>query len=300
MSTKSATLGSGGLDPSDQAKLDSITVANIPSSTEKAALVGTTGTPSITNQFVTTSDSRMNDSRDPTAHATDHISTGTDVIPIADPAGPSGLLSSAWAALLHFATSAATALTLVLRDAAGRFKAADPSADDDVDTMGARNAALEYLPPSRFCATRATRNAGSYTTGISFVAGRSMSCIGAEAYWVSLGSPETITITLRDSAGTQLAQGTVVASSTGIHTVTWSSPVTLTVGLLYKVGAHVTSVFCKCDPTQLIVDRPIAIQNYGAGQGIFIAQHLYGNGVNVNITVSNGANEVYLVAPITR
>jgi len=142
MGTKSATLGSGGLDPSDQAKLNSITVANIPSSGEKSALGGTNGTPGVLNQYVTSSDPRNSDSRDPTAHASDHISTGTDVIPVAVPSGASGLLSGAWAALLNAATSAATALTIVLRDAAGRFKAANPDASDDVDTKGARDAAL--------------------------------------------------------------------------------------------------------------------------------------------------------------
>lgn len=40
-------------------------------------------------------DTRLSDSRTPTAHATTHISTGTDAIPIAVAAGASGLLSGA-------------------------------------------------------------------------------------------------------------------------------------------------------------------------------------------------------------
>jgi hypothetical protein len=116
--------------------------ANIPSADEKAALVGTAGTPGSGNKYVTNDDSRNTNARAPTTHGSDHISTGTDAIPVAVPSGASGLLSGAWAALLNAATSAATTLTLALRDASGRFKAADPSANDDVDTLGARNVAI--------------------------------------------------------------------------------------------------------------------------------------------------------------
>lgn len=49
----------------DGIKLDTITVANIPSATEKAALAGT-GTPSGSNKFVTNDDSRLTDTRTPT------------------------------------------------------------------------------------------------------------------------------------------------------------------------------------------------------------------------------------------
>lgn len=42
----------------------------------------------------------------------------------------------------HSATSAATASRLVLRDAAGRAQVADPSAAADIDTKGARDAAI--------------------------------------------------------------------------------------------------------------------------------------------------------------
>ncbi|MCQ4575230.1 MAG: hypothetical protein NOU37_08295 [Candidatus Brocadiales bacterium] len=42
--------------------------ANDPASDEKAALAGTSGTPSGTNKYVTDSDSRMTDSRTPTTH----------------------------------------------------------------------------------------------------------------------------------------------------------------------------------------------------------------------------------------
>lgn len=177
MGTKSATLGSGGLDPSDQAKLNSITVANIPSSGEKSALGGTNGTPGVLNQYVTSSDPRNSDSRDPTAHASDHISTGTDVIPVAVPSGASGLLSGAWAALLNAATDAATALTLVLRDAAGRFKAANPAADTDVDTQGARNAALAGKLQFAFGANAV----GTGTTSISWMDAGSYAGAGLQA-----------------------------------------------------------------------------------------------------------------------
>jgi hypothetical protein len=51
-------------------------------------------------------------------------------------------LSGTWAALLNLATDAATALTLVLRDASGRFKAAEPSASSDVATKNYTDTAV--------------------------------------------------------------------------------------------------------------------------------------------------------------
>ena len=113
-----------------------------PTADEKAALAGTSGAPSGSNKYVTNADSRMTNARTPTSHASSHISTGSDPIAIAVPSGASGLLSGVWAALLNAATDAATAATLILRDAAGRAKVADPSADSDIDTKGARNAAI--------------------------------------------------------------------------------------------------------------------------------------------------------------
>jgi hypothetical protein len=138
-----ASGAAGFMRGDDKAKVDAITVANIPTANEKAALVGTSGTaPSASNKLVDNADSRLTNTRTPTTHASTHISTGSDAIPIAVPSGASGLLSGAWAALLNAATSAATALALVLRDASGRAKVANPSASDDIDTLGARNTAI--------------------------------------------------------------------------------------------------------------------------------------------------------------
>ena len=57
-----------------------ISVDNVLTSDEKAALAGTDGTPSSSNKYVTNSDSRMTDDRDPNAHASSHLSTGSDAI----------------------------------------------------------------------------------------------------------------------------------------------------------------------------------------------------------------------------
>ncbi len=53
--------------------------ANDPSSDQKAALAGTSGTPSSTNKYVTNSDSRLSDARTPTSHnhAATEITSGT-------------------------------------------------------------------------------------------------------------------------------------------------------------------------------------------------------------------------------
>lgn len=54
-----ASGAAGFLSGTDKAKLDSITTANIPSADEKAALAGTSGTPSGSNKYVTGDDTRL-------------------------------------------------------------------------------------------------------------------------------------------------------------------------------------------------------------------------------------------------
>jgi len=62
------------------------TNANDPSAGEKAALVGTTGTPAADNKYVTNADSRNTDARTPSAHAASHQNTGGDEVSTATPA----------------------------------------------------------------------------------------------------------------------------------------------------------------------------------------------------------------------
>ena len=74
----------GFMSASDKTKLDSVTVANIPTANEKAALVGTSGnSPTTTNRFVDNLDSRLSNARAPTTHASTHASGGSDPITIA-------------------------------------------------------------------------------------------------------------------------------------------------------------------------------------------------------------------------
>jgi hypothetical protein len=67
--------------------------SNDPSGDQKAALVGTSGTPSNTNKYVTNDDSRNTNSRSPTTHASSHVTSGGDTIADAIAAGNSGLMS---------------------------------------------------------------------------------------------------------------------------------------------------------------------------------------------------------------
>jgi hypothetical protein len=69
------------------------TNANDPTAGEKAALAGTSGTPSALNKYATDEDSRLSDARTPTSHASEHVTGGSDVIPDAIPLGNSGLMS---------------------------------------------------------------------------------------------------------------------------------------------------------------------------------------------------------------
>jgi hypothetical protein len=71
-----------------------VDLANVPSSSEKAALAGTSGTPGGSNRFVTNGDSRLSDARDPNAHAVSHELGGSDALTL-DASQVSGLASIA-------------------------------------------------------------------------------------------------------------------------------------------------------------------------------------------------------------
>jgi len=70
----------GFLASTDKTKIDNLDLALIPTSGEKAALAGTSGTPSDSNRYVTHGDTRNTNARTPTAHATSHKNSGSDVI----------------------------------------------------------------------------------------------------------------------------------------------------------------------------------------------------------------------------
>ena len=71
---------------------------NRPVDGEKAALVGTNGTPGAGNKYVTNSDSRNTDARNPIAHASSHENNGSDEINVI---GLSGLLADGQTPLAH-------------------------------------------------------------------------------------------------------------------------------------------------------------------------------------------------------
>lgn len=180
-----------------------------PTTDEKAALAGTSGTPSASNKYVTNADSRLS-------------------VATPNPGGVAGLLSAAWATLLNAATDAATAATLILRDAAGRAKVADPDVDSDIDTKGARNAAITtaiatscYFPIVFNVANPNT--SGNYVPmdGNATGAGPSASFYGmpVPANW----TVEIISSTLR-TAGTTASSGAYVLTLyTGTSTTSMST-----------------------------------------------------------------------------
>ena len=79
-------------------------------------------------------DSRLSDTRTPKAHASTHVTGGTDIIPNAVAGGNSGLMSGADKKKLDDATATNTASKLVLRDSNARAQFADPSANQDAAT----------------------------------------------------------------------------------------------------------------------------------------------------------------------
>ncbi len=124
--------------------------------------------------------------------------------------------------------SAATANALVLRDANSRAKFADPSANDDVDTKGARDAAITagvatagYFPI--VFTTGSPTSAGNYMPMHGDGAGAGMS---ASFYGMPIPAAmtvEAISSTLR-TAGTTASSGAYVATLyTGTVTSSMSS-----------------------------------------------------------------------------
>lgn len=217
--------------------------ATAPTAGQKAALAGTSGTPSGSNKYVTDGDARNTNARAPTSHATTHIGGGSDAIPLAVSGGAAGLLSGTLAALLAGATNLATALALVVRDAAGRFKAADPAASDDVATKGYADTAIESATTD--LATLAvtngrtmSRNAAGNTYGNCVMARKNCTATAIRFAHSSLGAAETIKVSLWDAqTGLRMTSENVSVSSSGTVEVTLTSPQALTVGKVYKVTA---------------------------------------------------------------
>ena len=79
-------------------------------------------------------DSRLSDTRTPKAHASTHVTGGTDIIPNAVAGGNSGLMSGADKKKLDDATATDIASTLVMRDTNKRAKFADPAENQDAAT----------------------------------------------------------------------------------------------------------------------------------------------------------------------
>ncbi len=94
----------------DGTKLDTITVANIPSADQKAALAGSSGTPGAGNTYVTDADARMTNARTPSAHAASHRGGGSDVIDNATTT-VAGLMSGTDKTKLDGISASAAALT---------------------------------------------------------------------------------------------------------------------------------------------------------------------------------------------
>jgi hypothetical protein len=70
------TLGTG----STQAAAGNHSHSTLPTSDQKDALAGTSGTPSTSNRYVTDGDSRLTNNRTPTSHASSHARDGSDPI----------------------------------------------------------------------------------------------------------------------------------------------------------------------------------------------------------------------------
>jgi len=101
--------------PNDHVHLSSTLVGYVPTSGEKSALAGTSGTPGPSNKYVTDGDSRNTNSRAPTAHGTNHKEGGGDEVATATSAANAIPKADAGGKLDSWVTANAIAATPSLR-----------------------------------------------------------------------------------------------------------------------------------------------------------------------------------------
>lgn len=77
---------------------------------------------------------------------------------------------------------------------------------------------------------------GSFSVGVKFSPRGACVCSGVRFYWV-VASSKTVKVTLWTDGGSSLATATQTVASTGLFEKLFTTPVSLTAGALYRVGA---------------------------------------------------------------
>lgn len=213
----------------DGAKLDTVTVANIPSSGEKAALVGTSGTPGSGNKFVTDADVRNSNTRTPTdgsvttakivdANVTlaklENLAQDTLIGRSTPSTGtPEAIpLTAAGRALIDDVDTAAQRLTLGLGTAATQSSSAFQPADAELSALASLISAADKLP---------------YFTGSGTAAVADFSAAGRALVDDADATAQRNTLglgTLATQSGT--FSGTSSGTNTGDQTITLTGDVT--------------------------------------------------------------------------
>lgn len=78
--------------------------------------------------------------------------------------------------------------------------------------------------------------AGSFSTGGKFSPTRPCSCSGIRFYWV-VSTTKTVKVTLWTDGGSSLATANQTVAATGLFETLFTTPISLTAGTLYRVGA---------------------------------------------------------------
>lgn len=132
--------------------------ANDPSAGQKAALVGTNGTPGAGNTYVTNSDTRNTNARTPAAHAVSHKSAGSDAIKLDELAAPTDVTTLNVSSTLHgLAPKAPADATTFLNGAATPAYAAVKDSDlslSDITTNDVASTKHGFAPKTPGDATK--------------------------------------------------------------------------------------------------------------------------------------------------
>lgn len=174
--------------------------ANVPTTGQKAALAGTTGTPGVGNEYVTTTDTRMVNARTPSAHAASHATGQSDAI------APSAIGALAVAnALSELIASGATARSnLGLAAIAASGSGADLTAGSVQATQLGTGAQIESkIRAATAALTAALDINGQNITNVGTVDGVDVSALNAIVAGLQFIA------TMQAGGGTAVARGNV-------------------------------------------------------------------------------------------
>lgn len=146
-----------------------------------------------------------------------------------------------------------------------------PAGTSIIGPAGANGSAYPGVSPTQIMnggLGSSARSAGNYTVGAQLRFTSNQTITGAEVYWIASGTEELL-VELWSAGGAVLASGTANVSATGIATISFSSPYTVTAYTLYTLSVrnNTANFYCYWDYTAATW---VKTQPFDAGNGILV------------------------------